>query len=417
MFRHLLPRMWPVCRELMTPVGFLRQGKRTVALSLVLCGVSGAVWADSAPTDPDLDQILQTAKETRSSAVVLMRQGEVVLEWRDDVLEPIETMSVTKSVVALGVARMLTTGELASLDMPVADVFPEWRQGRKSKITVRHLMNHSSGLQNHPHTGEEIYPSPDFVQLALAAELDDEPGERFRYNNKATNLIAGLFPRLTGRDMAQYIGEELFEPLGIEEWTWQRDDAGNPHGMAGLRLHPRDLARMGQLLLDGGSANGQYLIAPEPISKLTRPGRDDTRFHGLLWWLQPAWSHFIVDEQTIQALREAGVDDRLVEQLQAVKGRYEDSAQLGDALEATLGPDWESIVEEQLSARDLRLSKTEHSEDSAAWFGSGYLGQYLVVVPESNVVGVRMVRYFEGISSEPSMPEFRQMVVDWARSP
>lgn len=89
----------------------------------------------------------------------------------------------------------MTLGKLTSIDEPVHAFFPEWRQGRKRDITVRMLMEHTSGLQNVPMTTLEIYPSPDFVQLALCAELDAEPGTTFAYNNKAVNLLAGIVER------------------------------------------------------------------------------------------------------------------------------------------------------------------------------------------------------------------------------
>ena len=79
-------------------------------------------------------------------------------------------MSATKSIVSLAIGRLIDSGKITSLDQPVSDFYPEWKQGRKKLITVRHLLNHTSGIQNPPIT-TEIYASPDFVQLALAAEL------------------------------------------------------------------------------------------------------------------------------------------------------------------------------------------------------------------------------------------------------
>ena len=241
-------------------------------LTLALAAAPMLIQADA------IEALLAEAQASNSSGLVVIRDGEVLIDWvAEQEGEPIETMSVTKSIVALGVARLLTTGELASLDTPLAEIFPEWRQGRKVDVTVRHLLNHTSGLQNHPNAGAEIYPRPDFVQLALAAELDHAPGSHYAYNNKATNLIAGLFPPLTGSDMAEYLGRELFVPLGIEHWGWYRDAAGNPAGMAGLQLHPRDLARFGQLVLDGGrigeQRRGVRSTAERRCRKLRQPGR------------------------------------------------------------------------------------------------------------------------------------------------
>ncbi|MFD1732797.1 serine hydrolase domain-containing protein [Deinococcus malanensis] len=171
--------------------------------------------------------LLDEARKTNSSALVLLNDHQVML---DEVFDgqgdrPIETMSVTKAVLSLLVGRAVTLGLLPGADLPIHELFPEWRQGRKQAITLRHLMTHTSGLQNALNAGEELYPSPDFVQLALCAELDHEPGRRLAYNNKAVNLICGVLERATGMKADDFARAELFGPLGIEDWSWQRDAA------------------------------------------------------------------------------------------------------------------------------------------------------------------------------------------------
>jgi CubicO group peptidase (beta-lactamase class C family) len=394
---------------------YRNQGTITMTIKFIVAALAMAAagTASAAPSIDPVEAIVQAAQETRSSGVIILRNGEPVVQWlAEPDGEPIETMSVTKSIVALGVARMLTTGELESLDMPLANVFPEWRQGRKADITVRHLLNHTSGLQNHPNAGMEIYPSPDVVQLALAAELDHAPGEHYAYNNKATNLIAGLFEPLTGRDMAVYIGDELLAPLGVTEWDWMRDEAGNPYGMAGLQLHPRDLAHIGQLILDQGRTGDRQLIDAGVLAEFLRPGSELSANSGLLWWLQPAWEHFIVDDQSLQELQTAGVEAEFLERLGAARGKYPSRNDLFAALSRALGDNWIEEVRERISSRGLTVSRREGSEEIVAFYGDGYLGQYVVVVPATGIVGVRMIRRFDGVGPEHQFPDFRQMIAE-----
>ena len=130
---------------------------------------------------------------------MIVKNGRLVADWDfGQPRGPIEAMSATKSIVSLTIGRLIDSGKIKSLDQPVSDFYPEWKQGRKKLITVRHLLSQTSGLQNEPNTTVEIYPSPDFVQLALAAELSDDPGSRFSYNNKAVNLLAGIVQRASG---------------------------------------------------------------------------------------------------------------------------------------------------------------------------------------------------------------------------
>jgi CubicO group peptidase (beta-lactamase class C family) len=115
----------------------------------------------------------------------------------------------------------------------------------------------TSGLQNELNATIEIYPSKNFVQLGLCAELTNKPGEKFEYNNKSLNLMAGVFKKITGKRIDKYIGERLFKPLGIIDFTWGLDDAGNPHVISGCQIKPKDFAKLGLLLLNKGKYNNK----------------------------------------------------------------------------------------------------------------------------------------------------------------
>ncbi|GGL06574.1 serine hydrolase domain-containing protein [Deinococcus radiotolerans] len=168
----------------------------------------------------ELDALLDDARHAHTSVLFISCGGEVLADETMDGQgdRPIATMSVTKAVLSLLVGRAVTLGHLPGVDLPVHEVFPEWRQGRKRDVTLRHLMTHTSGLQNVPHAGQEVYASEDRLQLALCAELDAAPGTQFSYNNKAMALIAGLLERVTGRRLETFAREDLLGPLGITDW-------------------------------------------------------------------------------------------------------------------------------------------------------------------------------------------------------
>jgi CubicO group peptidase (beta-lactamase class C family) len=299
----------------------------------------GGAWSRVDPAA--LARLVEAAEGSRSSALVVLRDGELVGRWYDPGgARRIEAMSVTKSVLSLAVGRLLALGHLESLDVPVHRFFPEWGEGPHSRITVRHLLNHTSGLES-PMPANPIYASDDFVAYALESELASDPGAEVRYNNNATNLLAGVIGRAAGDRMDRFIGQELFGPLGITDFTWSLDPAGNPHGMAGLQIHAHDLARLGQLVLQDGVWEGHRLLPGDWIEKSLRPGSELAGSVGLLWWL----------------VRDG---DRIV------------------------------------GAR-----------------ADGYLGQYLVIYPESGLVGVRMIEYFDGWDEgRDGLPTFQDLIRD-----
>lgn len=327
------------------------------------------------------DSLIDEARATNSSALVILRGGETLV---DEILDgrgkrSIATMSVTKAILSLLVGRAVTLGHLPGPDVKVSEFFPEWRQGRKRDITLRHLMTHTSGLQNQLTTTGELYPAPDRVQLALCAKIDEEPGTVFAYNNKAVMVIVGLIERATGQKADAFARAELFEPLGLQEWQWSTDEAGHPHGFADLFLHPSDLARLGHLALDGGGG----LISRAWLEESTRPASSVEPSIGLLWWMLYAWTHYSIGPAELEALREAG-------------GSAEQQAALARCR-------CEKVSRDEM----LRLIQT-HGVDpqdlprQAEWLGvergpavgfrhDGYRGQHLVIHREAQLVAVRMI--------------------------
>jgi CubicO group peptidase (beta-lactamase class C family) len=83
----------------------------------------------------------------------------------------------------------------------------------------------------------------------------------------------------------EYLKERLFTPLGVKKFTWDRDDAGNTYTYANLRLAARDLARIGQLVVDGGAAGPKRILAPESMAALSAAATPASETQGLLWML------------------------------------------------------------------------------------------------------------------------------------
>lgn len=372
---------------------------RRVAFALALLPASVAGVAGASGTSPSVREALARIEsrsiETRSDALLVMRDDEVLLErYTDAEPVPIELMSVTKSVVALVIGRLLTEGRIQSLDTPVSHWYPEWKQGSKRDITLRMLMDHTSGLQNTPNSGDEIYPAPDAVQLALTAELDAKPGMRFAYNNKAVNLLSGIVERVSGQSMDAYARERIFAPLGIRAGEWKKDAAGHAQAMAGLPLTARDAARLGKLVMQRGRWNGETLIAENIIDAMLTPSARSGEV-GLLWWLQPAWTRFAVNARTFALLESAGIDAGLIDDLRPLDGQvYSSPEALGSALTTTLGGQWldrwtREVVEPSgigpYRAFNMRTGPI------AAYEANGYLGQYIVVIPSANLIGVRQI--------------------------
>src|SRR5690606_5303730 len=156
--------------------------------------------------------------ETQSSALVVIQRGELLSEAGRGVGEPIQTMSITKSVLALLVGCLVDRKKL-TLDQPVHEWFDVWQSERQKRVTVRHLLTHTSGLKECKRT-YDIYASRDFVAHALRSPLLHDPGTQHEYGNRAANVHAGVIARAAGKRTDLFAKECLFEPLRITRWQW-----------------------------------------------------------------------------------------------------------------------------------------------------------------------------------------------------
>lgn len=368
-----------------------------------------------------LNALVRRAEAAGSDALIVMQDGKVVAEsYFGKPKRAIELMSATKSIVSLAVGKLIDSGKITSLDQPVCDFYPEWRQGRKRSVTIRHLLNHTSGLQSEP-TPDEVYDSPDFVQLAIAAELSDEPGTVFSYNNKAVNLLAGVVQKASGSRLDAYTRESIFAPLGITDTEWMLDPAGNPHAMSGLRMHAMDLARVGQMLLDGGEWNGTRVLSRAWIDRSTsEPGQPFTPRCGLLWWRLSREERLVVaDDELIAKWRAAGAAPQFLERIATLKGRVYDSQQAATgAIRELFGGD-EGLQFWQANATLGRsLPWRRLPTPTAGFMAEGYLGQYLIVLPEERIVAVRQLGPTDpdvDVSTLDSFEEFAELVMGLAR--
>ncbi len=287
-----------------------------------------------------VEALVAAANEAGSSGLALFYKGELVSEWyAGGEPKPVESMSVTKPILALGVGVLLEEERLDSIDTYVHEIFPEWDEGDHAKVTIRHLLNHSSGLgramDNHA-----LNKAEDRVTFALKTDIVTAPGEKTEYNNNAMNLLAGVVGKAAGQPADEYLAEQVFEPLGIEDFEWSRDEAGNPQGQAGLSIRAGDLARLGQLILQEGVWDGERLVDAEFLEKSVRPQSPETPI-GLAWFLE-------LDGEQVRAVHH-----------------------------------------------------------------SGDLGQFMLMLPEEELVAVRMVAGSKGYDpASDTMQEFNQLIIE-----
>lgn len=256
-----------------------------------------------------LDRFYADGEYYNAVSLLVVRHGKLVLEayarsFNDrDVKRNIQ--SATKSVTSLvfGIARDL--GYFPDLDEPVSDFIPEEFSGdlRKEEITLRDLLTMRSGIlfDNDRFSVEILVDRPrDPIRYILGKPLYAPPGDSFYYRDADPHLLSGVLTRVTGETLEEIAEDRLFAPLGIRDFHWEKDSQGNALGSGALFLRPRDLAKIGEMVLRGGRAErcGEdecQLVSAEWIAASTAqqtPSSKPEFPYGYYWWLLPELGGF-----------------------------------------------------------------------------------------------------------------------------
>jgi CubicO group peptidase (beta-lactamase class C family) len=358
----------------------------------------------SAPSGIDpakLDALLKKADEEHSGAVIIVKDGAVVAS-RGAVDEKVYAMSATKSIASLAVGALIDEGKL-TLDQPIWTLFPEWKDGDKSAITVRMLLNHTSGLDTRRGVGKP----EGIVAHALNSPLVFKPGTSFAYNNNAVDFLAGVIEKASGMKADRYIDEKFFKPMGIVDWDFYRDVKGDPLTAGELMIRPSDLAKFGLLMLAEGDWKGRRLVSRGWVKLSFEPSQPFTKNCGLLWWRDTEGGPIAITQGIFDSWRAGGVPERLLAFMRPLVGReFKDWDEWRAAMRGTFQNDPPALDEFSRLLNQRRLEWVENVGPARGYSARGYLGQYLVVDPDHGLIGVRMRAKRAGDDEKPDADGF-----------
>lgn len=264
------------------------------------------------PADPaSLDDLTFTAHggerrtlremldECYADALVVLHDGRLVHETYRNGMTPAtphQMMSVTKSMVGLLAMQLVCEGRIDP-DALVPSYVPELAGSAWGDATVRHALDMTTGIRFDEAYGDvdseigqyaiacNLYPcpqgydGPDHIAALLPTfQREGRHGERFHYVTPNTDVIGWIIARVTGRPFSRLFSERIWSRIGAEHDAYiLKDPAGFEVTGGGLNATARDLARVGQLLLDDGVVDGARLLDPAVIAD-ARAGGDRDAF-------------------------------------------------------------------------------------------------------------------------------------------
>lgn len=253
----------------------------------------------------DAEQFLE---RTYTNALLVMKDGVIVSEtYRNKASADSRFIgwSMTKSITSILIGCALEDGLIDTLDTPISDYLPELKGGGYEDVSIRHVMQMRSGVDyeerydfENPgiaasnHISSLVKNTTRFADVARTLERIHAPGGFFQYKTIDTAVLGWLVERSTGMSVAAYTERCLWEPLGAEaDGFYIMDGApgvGREFSGAGFNATLRDYARFGQMVLNGGVANGNRIVPEDWISLSTQPsgGEEDQARggYGLQWW-------------------------------------------------------------------------------------------------------------------------------------
>ena len=207
--------------------------------------------------------------------------------------------SVTKSIVGLLYGIALDRGLVPPPESPLLAQFPEYpdlaADPQLARLTILHALNMTLGMQwdeQLPYTdpaNSEIAMerAPDRCHYILTRPFVAAAGERWTYSGGAVALLGHIIVKGAGMTLPEFARQALFAPLGSTAFEWAQGRDGVASAASGLRLRPRDLLRIGEMVLAGGVWDGRQIVSRAWLDASFTPaiGTDQGVQYGRLWYI------------------------------------------------------------------------------------------------------------------------------------
>ena len=258
-------------------------------------------WEQKAPSEVNVDPMkVKTLfdlsfEDDATQAVVLIKNGVLIGEQYAEGFDKNSygtSWSMAKSFYAALIGISIDRGEINDLDDKV-NLYLDYFNDERSKITIRDLLNMSSGLEYPENQHENMFFLNDHLEYSKSIGVEKEANTVFEYNNVNSMLLGDILEKATGKKADLLLNERILDPIGIKNSTVWTDNAGNPLAYCCIDMSARDYSRFGLLFSRSGNWNGNQLISKDFVDETFTEYWDDTpqwwtnakRGYTLHWWV------------------------------------------------------------------------------------------------------------------------------------
>jgi CubicO group peptidase (beta-lactamase class C family) len=234
----------------------------------------------------NVDAALAYAERHALHALVVQENDAVVVERYGagyDAAKPHALYSGTKSFWGVLAVAAESDG-LLDLEEPVSQTIPSWAEGAKSRVTLRDLLQLTSGI-GFGGLGSAVPP----FDSAIGVELKDEPGEKFTYGGIPLQVFGAVLARKlepAGLAPNAFLRRRILDPIGMRIGSWRALRDGTNPLPTGAFVAAREWLKFGQLVRDRGRWEQQSIVAEAALARCFAGSRANPRY-GLCWWRSP----------------------------------------------------------------------------------------------------------------------------------
>jgi CubicO group peptidase (beta-lactamase class C family) len=250
---------------------------------------------------PIPEKLEATLKQYQSIAFLVIKNDSVKYEYYWDGYNDsslTNSFSMAKSFISVLTGIALKEGNIKSLDQKVGDFIPEFKEGNRNKLTIRHLLTMSAALSweesymNPLGPTTEAYYGDDLNGLILKQEVVEEPGKKFNYQSGVTQLLTMVLEKATSMKVSDYASQKLWQPLNaVHDAKWSLDTKdGTEKSYCCFYSNARDFARIGSLYLHQGNWKGKQIVYSSYVAESVTPYPLDNNgkpneIYGYQWWV------------------------------------------------------------------------------------------------------------------------------------
>lgn len=224
--------------------------------------------------------------------VVIIKNGKIIGEKYADGYSDIShgtSWSMAKSYYAALIGISIEKGEIDSLDDNVGK-YLDYYNDERSKITIRDLLDMSSGLDFPDHEHEKMFFQTNHLEYAKAVGVEKDAGLKWEYNNVNSMIIGDILFSVTGIKADKLLSERIFEPIGMKDYKLWKDESGNVLTYCCVDMSAQEYSKFGLLFARNGNWNGRQIIPKNFIDETFRvvwgfSPDSPKRGYSLHWWI------------------------------------------------------------------------------------------------------------------------------------